>query len=115
MFWDLYQQMQIHDVQDTAWQTRDEASMLRRELRDLRRSIDSLALTCAALWELQRERGSITDDELVAKMQEIDLRDGQLDGKMTKPATVCPSCERANNASRKNCMYCGTSLPTSPM
>lgn len=114
MFWDLYQQMQIHDVQDSARRARDDSATLLRELRDLRRSVDSLTLTCAALWELQREKGGFTDDELVAKIQEIDLRDGKLDGKMAKPAAECPSCQRVNNPSRQRCLYCGNTLSTLP-
>ena len=115
MFWDLCQQMQIHDVQDSARRSQEDTAMVLRELRELRRSVDSLTLTCAALWELQREKIGLTDDELIAKMQEIDLRDGKLDGKMTKPASACPSCQRANNANRQRCLYCGESLPVLPI
>lgn len=115
MFWDLYQQAQINDVQDSARRARDDTLSLRGEIRDLRRSLDSLTLTCAALWELLSDKSGLTEDELLAKMQEIDLRDGKLDGKMTRPASECPRCQRANNATRRNCMYCGEKLPTKPM
>jgi hypothetical protein len=113
MFWNLYQQMQISDVQSTTQQARSDAATVRREMSDLRRSIDTLTLTCAALWELLREKDGLSDDELVAKMREIDLRDGKLDGKMTAPTVTCPSCHRPNKSNRQRCIYCGGTLPTS--
>lgn len=115
MFWDLYQQMQISDVQSATQQARDDAAMVRHDIGDLRRSIDTLTLTCAALWELLREKHGVSDDELVAKMQEIDLRDGKLDGKMTSPTATCPDCHRPNRSNRQRCMYCGGTLPAVPI
>jgi hypothetical protein len=34
------------------------------------------------MWEIIRDQSSITDEELVEKITEIDLRDGVVDGKM---------------------------------
>ena len=102
MIWDLYQQMRIRDVQEFTRRAKDDTAML---VRKLRRSVDSLTLTCAAMWELQRDQSGSADKALIEKMQEIDLRDGKLDGKMTKPATACPSCQRANNAKSSKSVY----------
>ncbi len=63
------------------------------------------------MWELLQQHGNVTDQQLVAKIQEIDLRDGVLDGKMSKPAAKCSACGRVNNATRNRCMYCGQGLP----
>lgn len=73
--------------------------------------IDALALTCQALWELLQQKTGLTEDELQAKMQEIDLRDGVEDGRMSGTSLKCPGCSREVNSRRGNCMYCGSVLP----
>ena len=43
-------------------------------------------------------------------MQEIDLRDGNADGRMTQRIVQCPACGAASNTRRPNCLMCGTAL-----
>ena len=37
--------------------------------------IDQLTLICAAMWELMKEKLAVQEDELVAKVAEIDARE----------------------------------------
>jgi len=80
---------------------------MRTELRDIREQIGKLALMNQALWELLRERLQLTDDDLAKIAQEIDLRDGVADGKMTEAAVRCPQCGRISNSRHWKCLYCG--------
>ena len=48
-----------------------------------------------------------TDEQLVDKMREVDLRDGREDGKMGSGGAPCPKCGRMLNRRRTQCMYCG--------
>lgn len=111
LFFDLYQQGQINSANSKADQAKSESERLRSQVHDLQRRSDALTIACQALWELVRDRGGITDDALVAKMQEVDLRDGKADGKITPALVSCPSCGRRCNGSRKACLYCGASMP----
>ncbi len=79
----------------------------RTELRDLRDQVERLAMLNQALWELLSERFHLTEEELERKAQEVDLRDGKADGKMTAHPLRCPQCGRVSNSRHKKCLYCG--------
>lgn len=92
----------------------DNASAIDRlttEVRRLERRADQMALVCQALWELLRERTDLTDNDLVNRLREVDLRDGVADGRMTPVPVECPSCHRQSTSKRDECLYCGTRLP----
>lgn len=77
------------------------------EMRDLRAQIERLSLLNQAMWELLRERLHLTDADLEQLAEQIDMRDGIQDGKITPVAVRCPSCSRVCNARHAKCMYCG--------
>ena len=107
MFWELYRQSTINEAQATAGRASIQAQEVKLNVRQLEDKVDSLALTCQALWELLSERSSVDDDQLMEKMREIDLRDGTADGKMGRDSTRCKKCNRMLNRRRARCMYCG--------
>ncbi|MBC8351273.1 MAG: hypothetical protein H8E66_04770 [Planctomycetes bacterium] len=114
MLWDMIQQSQIHDAQSSAADAYRRADQVRRDVDQSQTTIDALALSCAAMWELLSEKLGVTEEELMSKIEEIDLRDGKLDGKISGAKLACSSCGRSNNAKRGRCLYCGTALPRSP-
>ena len=73
----------------------------------LENRLDKLTLICQALWELLKERGELTEEDLAAKVREIDLRDGVADGKISKQIKRCPKCDRVMSQRHEKCMYCG--------
>jgi hypothetical protein len=81
--------------------------MLRTEIKDLTEQVERLALLNQALWELLVERAGLTNADLERKAAEIDLRDGNPDGKMTSRAVRCPRCNRVCNSRHSKCLYCG--------
>ena len=80
---------------------------LRTQLREIKGNLAKLALMNQALWELLCQRFQFTDDDLARIAQEIDLRDGVPDGKMTETAVRCPQCGRISNSRHGKCLYCG--------
>ena len=108
---DLYQQKRIWDAESKAASAGRDASQaserVETEVRRLEAKIDGLALISEALWELLRERAQLTDDDIRKKMEEIDLRDGIADGKITSVATTCTKCQRKTFTRSPVCMYCG--------
>ena len=59
------------------------------------------------MWELIRDRMNLTDADLERLANEVDMRDGQADGKITAQAVRCPSCSRVCNSKHHKCLYCG--------
>ena len=85
------------------------------DVRELADRVDELALTCAAMWSLLEEKTSLTNEDLLAKIRETDLKDGVADGKMTRTVKQCPSCGRTMSERHKRCLYCGAvELKTTP-
>ena len=97
---DLYLHGKITEARNKAEQARDSAKHLRHEVDDLKRKADALTITCQALWEILRSRLNINDQTIIQKMQEIDLRDGKLDGRIATKTAKCSRCSRLSNSKR---------------
>ena len=110
MFYDLYQTSRVDSANAAASQARESANDAAHLVLQLHRRLERLALGCQALWELLRERGGITEDDLRNKVLEIDLRDGLTDGKIQQAITECPKCHARTNSKRETCVMCGAPL-----
>jgi hypothetical protein len=108
---DIYQQGKIHEAKQQAARAANKADRFGDDIKSLERRVDRLSLATQALWEMLRDAGHLAEDALVAKMEEVDLRDGTADGKITRTIKVCPGCGRNSNSKRLECLYCGTALP----
>ena len=100
--------MEITDAKRMARKSQNEAD-------ELGTRIERLHLATMAMWELFSERLGVTEEQFLAKVQEIDLRDGRLDGRLSKRAqgapVSCGACGRTNHAKRSSCLYCTAELP----
>lgn len=73
--------------------------------------IQSLELTCAAMWSILKNKVGTTDEELVDAIHAIDERDGVADGRISQAARVCPHCHRkALTRNPTKCSWCGGEL-----
>ena len=111
MFWELYQLSEIHSAKTTAVNASARAGNAEDRLMRLEHRIEGLTLACQALWEISSDELNVTKEQLVKKMEEVDLRDGKLDGRMRRQVQDCPDCGRKSLKQRKSCIYCGTQLP----
>ena len=73
----------------------------------LEHRLEQQALVSRALWELLKKHSGLEERDLVAKVAEIDLRDGSLDHRLKSPLLDCPNCGNKVNARRRVCAYCG--------
>lgn len=109
LFWEIHQQGQIRSARAAAGAAQSAAGSVRTDMAELRRQLDKTMMILEAVWSLCREAHGWTDQQLVDRVTEIDLRDGQLDGKVRRVARPCPGCGRAIGADKSACMWCGTS------
>jgi hypothetical protein len=77
------------------------------KIRELEHQVQRLQLMNQAFWELARERLGLTDEDIERVCQEVDLRDGVQDGRMTETALRCPTCGRVSSSKHWKCLYCG--------
>ncbi|PAY16816.1 hypothetical protein CKO51_24580 [Rhodopirellula sp. SM50] len=110
MLWELYQQSQIRDASATASRAESKSRNISYEIARLEDKVESLALTCQALWEVARDHSGLSDEQLLAKVSEIDLRDGVADGKMGSGTESCRRCGRTISKRHMSCMYCGEQI-----
>ena len=108
---DIHQQGKINEARRQAERAANKADRYADDIKTLERRLDRLALASQALWEMLREAGHHSEEALAAKMQEIDLREGAADGKISRVVKNCLSCGRNSNSKRLECLYCGASLP----
>ena len=81
-----------------------------------RKNTERLYLVVQAMWELLKEKAGLTDADLDTKVQEIDMRDGRLDGQdstQTDPLT-CRQCGRTILSGQAQCSWCGTQAEGGP-
>jgi hypothetical protein len=66
------------------------------------------------MWSIMCEKLGVTDDDLLNRINDIDLSDGKLDGKIRKKPVACPKCNRTIPSRLPNCMYCGQAIMNDP-
>ena len=81
------------------------------EIEDLKRKVSALEIACQAMFEIMESRLDVSEKAIIEKMEEIDRRDGNLDGKTAPAVVICAECGRKTNDARSNCVYCGAALP----
>ena len=69
--------------------------------------VDRLLLVIEAMWSMLKEDGH-TDEELAARIAEIDNSDGVADGRKVLPAVTCRSCGSKVMVGIPRCQTCGT-------
>src|SRR5437763_1321357 len=84
------------------------AEEARARVLDLEARVGKLTLVNHALFELVAQRTGITEAELIDKVNEIDQRDGRMDGGSTLAAPdQCEKCGRSYSRRHNHCFYCG--------
>ena len=81
------------------------------KIEAIEKRIDFLCLANMALWDLLKENTSLTEAHLIERMQDLDIQDGSLDGKVDKPPRLCSKCERRLGNQIQVCQYCSTFNP----
>lgn len=109
-FWNYFQSLQIQDTSQHASNANIKANRNVKDIRSLEGKIDALSLINHAMWELLEDRLDVTLKQLENKIEEIDLRDGKLDGKIATNITHCPDCGHKVNQRRLNCFWCGSEI-----
>lgn len=92
------------------------AADVRTQNEFMKCDVEKLFMLTEALWTILKEEHGYTDDDLLQRIQEIDMRDGKLDGKVAqeKIRPDCPQCGRKLMGRRPVCLYCGAEVTLDP-
>lgn len=88
-----------------------DATIHTNRIEDVNERIDRLAMIVRAMWALLEEEG-YTTEQLLAKLEELDLLDGEMDGKVSQQVVDCPSCQSKVAPGLRNCQFCGATVRT---
>ena len=70
--------------------------------------MNKLELIVEALWEILKKETHLEEADLIELITEIDLKDGNFDGKKAKTTAIrCEKCKRMNSKRHSKCIYCG--------
>lgn len=108
MYGAMYGAQQAAHASSSARQSASAARSAQRSVDHIEERLDKLLLVNMALWELLKERTDLTEEDLMNKVQQIDMQDGQSDGKVNRPIAKCQQCGRTISARHSKCLYCGT-------
>jgi ribosomal protein L32 len=107
-FWDFSLSRRISDASVRAEEGAMTAEAARGLVLELESKVNKLTLVNHALFDLIAPRLGITESDLIEKMNEIDMRDGKLDGQESTPTSnVCEQCGRTYSRRHNHCLYCG--------
>jgi hypothetical protein len=98
-------------VQSDAAAAKTMAEQFTTRMEELEQRVDRLGLACQAMWEILRVQFGLSDEQIRAKMTEVDLRDGVADGRISAQVKGCTQCGRPVNTKRARCLYCGQAVP----
>ena len=107
LFWNMHQDSRIHSAEVEAQRSSRRADSVKEDVRNLEERLDRLLLVTQALWSLLRKRTKLTEKDLLNEVTELDLQDGKLDGKATKPIVRCPKCDATICHKFNRCLFCG--------
>ena len=106
----LWNLANLHDARaeaarQPANQAPDDSAYDHRFLED---RLDRLALICMAMWSLVQSETNLTEEDLLQRVKEIDLMDGNADGRITRQVVRCGKCDRPMSSRHTRCIYCGS-------
>jgi hypothetical protein len=118
MLWDLIQHYQLRQLDaklDRLQDNSHQESSARDANKHLVDKVEGLALITRALFELLQEATGVSEQRLREKITEIDLRDGQADGRMTRKPKKCPKCDAMMSPRFGRCLFCGQQDESAPV
>lgn len=88
---------------------------VRTQSEAIQGDVERLFMITEALWTILKKEHGYSDEDLGLLIQEIDLRDGKLDGKVSKQQNpTCPECNRTLIGRHQMCLYCGAAVARDP-
>lgn len=105
--WSILQQWQLQQVRKDLQNVELESRQSKRAAGTSTEKVEQLSLAMEAMWSLMKDRLGLDDEDLLQRMDELDMRDGVRDGKLKPAVLTCLGCGRKINTKTRKCIYCG--------
>ena len=80
----------------------------RNSASEVNSRMERLYMIVEALWGILKEQHGYTDAELIKRVALIDMKDGELDGRVrATEAPKCAQCGRTTSKHSMTCVFCG--------
>ncbi|NRA37867.1 MAG: hypothetical protein HRU15_06985 [Planctomycetes bacterium] len=83
----------------------------RSATEELEERLNYLTLACTAMWDIIKEHTSLTEQNLMERIQDLDIADGSMDGKIKPQIRNCSKCKKRLMSRSQVCQYCQTYTP----
>lgn len=105
---DVYQQGKIGELSSLQADSNRRITDAGERLKALEARYERMRLITTALWQLLKSHTGLTDADLKQYIEQVDLADGKLDGKINRrgAAMDCPKCARRILKSAVVCPWC---------
>ena len=114
IFWSMGTAGRVASASADAAGAANQARTAQNDVQELEVRLERALMACEAMWSLMRDKMGVTDEELANRINDIDLSDGKLDGKVRKTPVSCPNCKRTISRRFATCMYCGQPIVHDP-
>ena len=104
---DIHQYKKIGEAQSKAQSASDKVESVNDRINSLEKRLEMFVLVNQTIVELLIKKCSISEIEILDLIEEIDLRDGVRDGKISNGDIKCIKCNRSYNRRLNKCLYCG--------
>jgi hypothetical protein len=111
VFYELQQNARTGAAEATSARSASRVESMARRVDDLEERLNRLTLINVALWSLLEEQTPLTEEDLSRRVQEIDLADGKVDGKLHAQLEPCPRCGQTLSKRHRRCLHCGYEPP----
>jgi hypothetical protein len=105
LFWSFYQDHEQGELSEPAPVPGTPVEVV--GVSRVEQRVDQMLLVVQAMWTLLQEKTGLTDAELMARVTDLDARDGQKDGRITRPPVKCAKCGAAVARKFNRCLFCG--------
>ena len=107
LLWDVDPSAPIQKPLAAGASTAGRAKQLASLIGGLEARVDRLNLICRAMWSFIQETTDLTEESLLERVKDLDLRDGKLDGKLARKVSQCGRCGKVMSTRHNRCLYCG--------
>lgn len=98
-----------------AREAKEHVELLQQDVAALSQRSERLAIANEALWLLLKDKLGLSEEELAARIIDVERAGGTHDALLAPGVLACSQCARTVPARHRQCLYCGAPLvPETP-